>query len=109
NAALSTTINSFGEKIFRKYRTLLLRGDSKPYYENEPEVKGSLSTTIRDKVLISKALASLYNGTWQHEPWPQDLSLPKVIGVYQPNDGVEKQCLEDIRRLCEQGIFPTST
>jgi superfamily II DNA helicase RecQ/superfamily I DNA/RNA helicase/DNA polymerase III epsilon subunit-like protein len=106
--ALSTTINSFGEKIFRKYRSLLLSSNGQPYYEHEPELKDQRSTERQDQMLVSKALTNIFAGTWQSDPWPVDLERPLVQGAYRPDDAREKQCLEDIRRLCEHGIFPTS-
>ena len=108
---LATTINSFGETIFKKYRTLLLLGDGIQYYQQEPQVLRGSPEEIRRKEqnLVSKALKSIYAGTWLHDPWPEGLEMPPVEGVYQPNDELERQCLDAIRLLREHGIFPIRT
>ena len=108
SVVLAITINSFGEMIFRKYRSLLLRGDRTLYYQQEPQVLQGSQEEIKRKEqhLVSKALKNIHAGTWLHDPWPEDLELPSVSGAYQPNDELERQCLDAIRLLREHGIFP---
>lgn len=102
------TLNSFGEMIFRKYRTLLLRGDKKPYYEDDPHVLYN-EEKWKEQQLVNKALRNISSPNWQHQLWPKDLELPQRGEPYQSNDNVEKQCLESIRRLREYGLFPMPT
>ena len=107
SAALATTVNKFGEKIFRQYRLLFRRGDGKPYYENDPlPVRSEESTLQQDLGLISKALTIIYQGNWQGEPWPHDLERPPIAEPYQRDDGFERHCLEIVKRLRNQGVFP---
>jgi RecQ family ATP-dependent DNA helicase len=110
SVALATTINSFGEMIFRKYRLLLLRNSGQPYYEKEPLLlRNQVEVEKKELSLVSKALKSIHAGTWQRDPWPDGLELPSVAGTYQSNDELERQCLYAIGRLREHGIFPLPT
>ncbi len=102
------TLNSFGEMIFRKHRTLLVRGDGKPYYKENPEIL-SHEKEREEQQKVNEALRNISSPNWQHALWPKELKLPERGEPYQSNDNVEKQCLESIRRLREYGLFPSKT
>lgn len=106
------TLNSFGEMIFRKYRTCLVRSDGKPYYkdDSEDDLKVLSSEKVREKQqqqIVNKALRNIFSPHWQNAFLPKDLKLPERGEPYQSNDNEEKLCLESIRRLREYGLFPS--
>jgi superfamily II DNA helicase RecQ/superfamily I DNA/RNA helicase len=105
--ALATTMNRFGERLFRHHRLRLLRPDGLPYFPREPgKVLGEEES--RDELpLISTALQCVHASTWHPDVWPDDgLELPQLPQTYVPNDAVETLCLEAITALRQAGIFP---
>lgn len=108
NVALTTTINKFGERIFRQYLLLLLRGDGLPYFEKDP-VLHTDQRTLEEKelMLVSKALASVHTAGWlSQDSWPADLNIPRLTSPYRRNDERERECLDVIRRFRIYGVFP---
>ena len=103
------TINNFGEMIFRKHRSLLLRGDKKSYYENDPSVLNPKKDEWKEQQVVNKALVIVSSSNWRHPLWPEGLEVPQTTKHYQSNDNTETECLGSIRRFREYGLFPANT
>jgi superfamily II DNA helicase RecQ/superfamily I DNA/RNA helicase len=108
NLALITTINRFGERIFRQYRSLLLRGDGVPYFEKDPVLQSNQHALDEKELsLVSRALATVHEAGWLgQESWPSKLEMPTLTSAYRRSDAKERDCLNVIRRFRAYGIFP---
>ncbi|MDP9315442.1 MAG: DEAD/DEAH box helicase [Chloroflexota bacterium] len=105
--ALATTINSFGEGLFRKHRMRLLRPDGELYYPSEPHLVKDDRQSKEELTFINAALELVHSGGWPHEGWPEDLAHPSFSPGYRRNATTEDLCYRAAKRLREYGIFPT--
>lgn len=108
-AMLATTINSFGQRIFQKYRVLLRRYDGEPYYPRELHLaKQGNQQDQSELAWVSKALQAFHQRVRPHVLWPEELEQPCMPDKpYQRNAEYEEYVLKQIRHLREHGIFPT--
>ena len=111
-AAFSTTINSFGNKIFLQYRHYLLKPDGKPYYGDikKPVLLESKNDSAEELVYINKTLHKISeinfaDPVYQHI-WPIGLRLPQFRSPYRSHSNREANIQEVIHRLRQYGIFP---
>lgn len=109
-AALTHTIQSFGNRLFIRHRALLRRPDGKPYYSRDPKlVHDAKSERETQLQLISSALKELHNGHWPREWWPEGLRAPQVAGMYRPDARAEARLLDTFKSLRQRGVFPASS
>jgi superfamily II DNA helicase RecQ/superfamily I DNA/RNA helicase/DNA polymerase III epsilon subunit-like protein len=115
-AAISTTINSFGNKIFLQYHHLLRKPDGTSYYGQAqiPQVLHSRYDGEEELPYINQALRAVQTKDFvsliskQGWPWPPDVDLPRFTQDYRSNAFEEERFQAAIFRLCQYGIFPTT-
>lgn len=107
-----STVNSFGEKIFKKYYALLFREDGKLYYEQEPRHENTQHKTEGVK-LEQKYLAQILEDF--HREASNDLFLvgtlqqPSAVKEYQESKPLESNLYNLFVRLRKYGIFPSAS
>src|SRR5260221_7566802 len=114
-AAISTTINAFGLKIFKQYRTLLRKPDGTPYYHHaqEPQLLKERNDSEEEQEYINQALKRIstidFEELVDHQrwPWPENIELPSFSQDYQSNAVEEKRFQNAIQRFRLHGVFPT--
>ena len=108
SVTLATTINTFGERVFKQHRLLLRRSDGKPYFPKEPRLlSGSKDDMERAELaLVSRAILRVHSGQWPRELWPADLEPPQLREPYLRSAEIEARCLNTIHVLRQHGIFP---
>lgn len=113
-AAITTTINSFGNKIFKQYHDLLCKPDGTPYYVQPGKPLGDKGVENKEPKYVSEALEILgrrdiqnliETGIWK---WANDVDRPQFATPYRRDAVLEQHCVAIIHRFRQYGIFPTN-
>ncbi|GCF11820.1 hypothetical protein KDI_53840 [Dictyobacter arantiisoli] len=114
SAAISTTINAFGEKIFKQYHDLLCKPDGTPYYAQPSSALTDQKIESKEYEYVHEALrglggsdinAFIETGAWK---WSTDLDVPQFAPAYRRDAALEDHCVAIIHRFRQHGIFPSN-
>ena len=104
----ATTLNKLGVSIFLQNRELLLRPDGRPYYAEKVGLR-LLKSEHEERLFALRVLSEMREELNLSPSQEATLQEKQYAFWVRPHSNTIDNCLKDIARLRQHGIFPTHT